>query len=59
VLDLLKRPRGATLKELMKTTSWQPDSVRGFRSGIVGKKLKLNVASTKSEDRERSYSVKS
>jgi hypothetical protein len=29
ILDLLKRPGGATLKELMKATSWQAHSVRG------------------------------
>ena len=58
VLDLLKRPGGATTKELMKTTGWQPHSVRGFLSGTVGKKLGLTVVSTKSEEGERSYSIK-
>ena len=58
VLDLLKRPGGATRKELMKATGWQPHSVRGFLSGTVGKKMGLAVTSTKGEDGERSYSVK-
>jgi hypothetical protein len=58
VLDLLKRPEGATLQELMKLTGWQPHSVRGFLSGTVGKKMGLAVTSTKGEDGERSYSVK-
>jgi hypothetical protein len=58
VLDLLKRPGGATLKEIMKTTAWQAHSVRGFLSGTVGKKMGLTVSSTKGEDGERSYSVK-
>ncbi|HWZ32336.1 MAG TPA: DUF3489 domain-containing protein [Bryobacteraceae bacterium] len=58
VLELLKRPGGATSKELMKATSWQPHSVRGFLSGTIGKKMGLTVTSTKGEDGERSYSIK-
>ena len=58
ILDLLKRPDGATLAELMKVTGWQAHSVRGFLSGTVGKKLGLTVASTKGDDGERTYSVK-
>ena len=57
VLDLLKRPDGATLKDIMKATGWQPHSVRGFISGTLGKKRGLTVASTKREDGERLYSV--
>jgi hypothetical protein len=45
VLDLLKRPGGVTLKELMKATGWQAHSVRGFLSGIVGKKMGTPVES--------------
>ena len=58
VLELLKRPGGVTAKELMKATSWQAHSVRGFLSGTVGKKMGLAVTSTKGEDGERTYSVK-
>jgi len=58
VLELLKRPDGATLAQLMKATGWQAHSVRGFLSGTVNKKLGLTVTSTKVEDGERTYSVK-
>ena len=57
ILDLLKRPGGATSKELMKATGWLPHSVRGFLSGTVRKKMGLTVTSTKGEDGERTYSV--
>lgn len=58
ILEMLKRPGGATTKELLKATSWQPHSLRGFLSGTVGKKMGLAVTSTKGEEGERSYSVK-
>ena len=58
VLDLLKRPEGAKLAELMKATGWQAHSVRGFLSGTITKKMGLAVTSAKVEGGERSYSVK-
>jgi hypothetical protein len=30
ILELLKRPSGATAKELLKATGWQAHSLRGF-----------------------------
>ncbi len=58
ILDLLKRPDGGSLKELMKATGWQAHSVRGFLSGTIRKKLGLNVVSNKADDGERNYSIK-
>ena len=57
VLALLQRPTGATLQELIRATGWQPHSVRGFISGIVGKKLRLTVVSVRDADGVRRYSV--
>jgi Protein of unknown function (DUF3489) len=57
VLDLLKRPGGVSVKELMKATGWQPHSVRGFLSGTLKKKMGLRVASTKPKGGQRSYRI--
>ena len=58
ILELLKRPGGATLKSLMAATKWQAHSVRGFLSGTVGKRLGLRVKSNKEANGERTYSIK-
>ena len=55
ILDLLKRPGGVTLKELIKATGWQAHSVRGFLSGTLGKKMGTPVKSAKRADGERAY----
>jgi hypothetical protein len=59
ILELLKRPTGATLKELMKATGWQPHSVRGFLSGTLKKRMGAPVESFKSADGNRTYRVSS
>jgi hypothetical protein len=58
VLELLKRPGGATLKQLMATTKWQAHSVRGFLSAALKKTRGLTVESIQSADGERSYRIK-
>ncbi|MBI4910111.1 MAG: DUF3489 domain-containing protein [Acidobacteria bacterium] len=60
VLDLQRRPSGATLAALAKATEWQPHRVRGFISGAIGKKMgsrsslhaaRMATASTNSRSR--------
>ena len=50
ILKLLRRPAGATLENLMNVTGWQAHSVRGFISAAVGKKMGLQVASSRRKD---------
>ena len=57
VIALLQRPEGATLQVIMRATSWQTHSVRGFISGQLKKKLGLKVRSFQ-RDGERVYSIK-
>jgi hypothetical protein len=57
VIELLRQPKGATLKEIMQATGWQAHSVRGFISGALVKKAQLKVTSSKRSDGERVYQV--
>jgi hypothetical protein len=56
VLDMLRRPDGATLAEIMSATGWLAHSVRGFISGSLTKKMGLTVESLKTAE-GRAYRV--
>lgn len=53
----LRRPQGATSLQLMLATCWQPHTVRGAISGMLRKKLGLNVVLTHNASGERVYRV--
>lgn len=47
MIALLSRPSGVGLDELMSATGWQAHSIRGVMSGVIRKKLGMNVVSVK------------
>jgi hypothetical protein len=57
ILELIGRPKGATLAEIQTATDWQAHSVRGFLS-TAAKKHGLKIESTKTEAGDRVYQLK-
>ena len=57
ILELIGRPKGATLAEIVKATDWQKHSIRGFLS-TAAKKHGLKIESTKTETGDRVYQIK-
>lgn len=55
LIAMLRREGGASIDEMAEATQWQVHSVRGALSGILKKKLGLEVTSKKVEDRGRVY----
>ena len=57
VVNLLRRPEGATVDDIMAATGWQAHSVRGAISGSVKRKQGLRVTSEVEEGRGRVYRI--
>lgn len=55
LIDLLSRPEGATLAELSAATGWLSHTVHGAMSGVLKKRLGLEITSEKDETRGRVY----
>ena len=55
LIDMLRRPEGATIAQIMATTGWQAHTCRGAFAGALKKKRGLTVTSEKRERGERVY----
>jgi hypothetical protein len=55
--EMLRRPDGATIPQLVKALAWQAHSVRGAMSGALKGKLKLKITATKAEGKDRVYRI--
>jgi|HubBroStandDraft_6_1064221.scaffolds.fasta_scaffold1790624_1 hypothetical protein len=56
VVALMKRPKGASLAEIMAVTKWQAHTVRGFVS-LLGSKAGEKIESSKNDAGERTYRI--
>jgi hypothetical protein len=50
MIELLKRPEGATVEQIAAATGWQHHTIRGAISGALKKKLGLTVEATRTRD---------
>ena len=57
LIEMLRRPEGGTMEEIMAATGWLAHTARGAMSGALGKKLGLVVTSEKDAVRGRVYKL--
>jgi len=57
VIRMLRRPEGATIRQICEATGWQQHTVRGTFAGAFKKKLGLTITSDKEQGGERIYRV--
>ena len=50
LIELLKRPEGATVEQIAEATGWQKHTIRGAISGALKKKLGLTVEATRTRE---------
>jgi len=50
MIEMLKRPEGATVEQIAEATGWQKHTIRGAISGALKKKLGLTVEATRSRE---------
>lgn len=57
LIEMLQAENGATIAEITAASGWQAHSIRGMISGVLKKKLELDVTSEKIDGRGRVYKL--
>src|SRR5512132_456734 len=57
LIEMLRRPEGATIAQIVSATGWQAHTVRGAFAGALKKRRGLAVTSEKPEGGERIYRI--
>jgi len=58
MIDMLRRPEGATVAEMVEATGWLAHTVRGSISGALRKKLALPITAEKVDGRGTVYQIR-
>jgi hypothetical protein len=57
VIEMLRRPEGASIAEIVEATGWLQHTARGVLAGSLKRKLSLTIESEKNEIRGHIYKV--
>ena len=57
LIEMLRRPEGASIEEIVAAFDWQAHTVRGAIAGALKRKLGLDVTSEKIDGRGRVYRI--
>jgi hypothetical protein len=57
MIEMLKRPEGATVEQIAEAMHWRRHTVRGAMAGALKKKLGLTITSEKGDSGSRTYRV--
>ena len=52
LIQMMKRPEGATINQMAEATGWKPNTVRGTLSGTLKKRLGLTIATERDSNND-------
>lgn len=57
LIAMMRQAKGSAMAEMMEATGWEAHSIRGLISGVLKKRLNLNVVLESSSDGVRRYRI--